>query len=53
MLVIKEIIGNAMIIFFAIIFSIEVLSSLSDFVKKYKNMKRQAIKYQKMLKEVN
>lgn len=46
----KIILGNAMMLFFFIIFIANVLITASDFTKKYKSMKRKARKYERLVK---
>lgn len=46
----KIILGNAMMLFFFIIFIANVLITTSDFTRKYKSMKRKARKYERLVK---
>ena len=46
----KIILGNAMMLFFFIIFIANVLITASDFTKKYKSLKRKARKYERLVK---
>lgn len=51
MLVIKELIGNAMMLFFYIIAIYYLLCIASDLTRKYKNIKRKAKKYDLLIKK--
>lgn len=46
----KMLLGNAMMLFFFIIFIANVLITTSDFTRKYKSMKRKARKYERLVK---
>ena len=46
----KIILGNAMMLFFFIIFIANVLITASNFTRKYKSMKRKARKYEGLMK---
>ena len=45
----KMILGNAMMLFFFIIAIANILITASNFIKKYKSMKRKAQKYERLI----